>query len=467
MSSQFILANFSEKKLFAVAEFFSSYSGTCFLYSGGNNKEIAKRSFLGLFPFECVELIQGLLKITKKNEVIEKKIEDPWKGLEDHFFCKLAKEEIAFGWFGYGLGASADATYPVPMKFSETSEAYWQLCHVVLIYDHQNGELMITVEQSISEMDPSIQKWLNLFQTEQGWHAFFNEILDLSSQDRAGPQPTPLKSNSQQEKKYIEKVLKAQDLICAGEIYQVNLSQTFTFFNDLSPFLLFRHLCEQNPSPFSVFFHTKRTTIISNSPERFLQKTGEQLETRPIKGTIRRGSNTADDNFLKETLLSSPKERAELLMITDLMRNDLGRISQTSSVKIVKLWDCEAYTNVFHLVSVIRSVALRQLTPIKIIRACFPGGSITGCPKLRAMEVIEELENEPRGIYTGSIGYICGNEDFDLNIAIRTLVIQDDIATLKLGSGIVYDSIPHAEYQETLDKGVTFLKLLQNGSDES
>ncbi len=152
-------------------------------------------------------------------------------------------------------------------------------------------------------------------------------------------------------------------------------------------------------------------------------------------------------------------------MITDLMRNDLGKISTVGSVTTTDLWRCEAYANVYHLLSIIHSIVRQELTPLEIVRACFPGGSITGCPKLRAMEVIDELEKWPRGLYTGSIGYFTGDGDFDLNIAIRTLVKEKDCYSLQLGSGIVFDSDPEQEYQETLVKGATLFNILQNLSE--
>jgi para-aminobenzoate synthetase component 1 len=201
--------------------------------------------------------------------------------------------------------------------------------------------------------------------------------------------------------------------------------------------------------------------MISTSPERFLCKKDQWLETRPIKGTIQRGKTVEEDEILKKKLLSSSKERAELLMITDLMRNDLGKISVIGSVQALEIWRCEAYTNVFHLLSIIRSQARPELTPLDIVRSCFPGGSITGCPKLRAMEVIDQLEERSRGIYTGAIGYFTGGGNFDLNIAIRTLVANNHFFSLQLGGGIVIDSNPEEEYQETLFKGASIFQILQ------
>ncbi|KIC71266.1 anthranilate synthase component I family protein [Candidatus Protochlamydia amoebophila] len=253
----------------------------------------------------------------------------------------------------------------------------------------------------------------------------------------------------------------AKEWIFSGHVYQINLSQEFTFEGVLRPFDVFRQLIEINPAPFSAYLKADHYTIVSSSPERFLQKKEKLLETRPIKGTIQRGGYFEEDQLFKERLISSEKEKAELLMITDLMRNDLGKISEIGSVKTVDLWRCEAYTNVYHLISIIRSIALKHLKSLEIIRSAFPGGSITGCPKLKAMECIQKLENRSRGIYTGSMGYMTGKGDFDLNIAIRTLVFKDNYISFQVGGGIVIDSDPINEYAETLFKGDSLFRVLK------
>ena len=179
-----------------------------------------------------------------------------------------------------------------------------------------------------------------------------------------------------------------------------------------------------------------------------------------MKGTIQRGHSPEEDQRNRALLLASEKDHAELLMTTDLMRNDLGRVSETGTVVTEQIGRCEAYENVYHLISIIRSHAKPSLHPLELLRACFPGGSISGCPKIRAMEVIYALEKRARGIYTGSIGYINGNGDFDFNIAIRTCTIKNSEITVQLGGAIVADSDPHLEFEETLHKGKSIFKVL-------
>ncbi len=229
---------------------------------------------------------------------------------------------------------------------------------------------------------------------------------------------------------------------------------------DVDPFSLFRSLFLENPAPFACYLNFDGVSIVSSSPERLLSKTGSLLETRPIKGTIPRGKDQAEDKVNLSRLLHSEKDKAELLMITDLMRNDIGKTSLVGSVRTEELWRVEAYSNVFHLLSVIRSKAKADKHPLDLVRSCFPGGSITGCPKLRAMELILELEKRARKIYTGSLGYFSSEGDFDFNIAIRTLLVDNEGIDLQLGGAIVLDSNARLEYLETLHKGLSIFQVL-------
>lgn len=259
-------------------------------------------------------------------------------------------------------------------------------------------------------------------------------------------------------KSYCEKIARAHEWILDGEIYQVNLSQEFHLEGRSDPFAQFEAVYALNPAPFSVFMQCGTHAIVSSSPERFVCRRGDRLETRPIKGTAPRGKTAEEDRANKAHLLSSEKERAELLMITDLMRNDLSRVCEPGSVLVNELYRCEAYTNVFHLLSIIEGKG--SGSPISLLRELFPAGSITGCPKIRAMEAIRALEGRPRGVYTGSIGYLAHNGDFDFNVAIRTLVVHPTHVQIQLGGGIVSDSDPIKEYEETLHKGESLFTIL-------
>lgn len=456
------LPSFLHKRLLDLADYFAEFHGSCLLYSGGN-LDSAQRSFLGLFPYETVTINNHTLTLHKNNQFHNHFVENPWQGLQEHFFSSLNPDpdDMVFGWFGYGMGGFIDPALSIPYRSNSIPDAYWQRCAVTFIVDHHTQELSIRIASHALELVGHVEKtWLEQLSTLENCREFLHAISLLYPQQVCEASSKSIDEDSDRRNSYIEKVLQAQELIRAGEIYQVNLSQEFTCPYLEPPFLLFRQINALNPAPFSAYFRWKETSLVCTSPERFLCKTGQRLETRPIKGTIQRGRTEEEDNMFKARLLASPKERAELLMITDLMRNDLGKVSQTGSVIVESLWRCEAYTNVFHLISIISSIARRELSALEIVQSCFPGGSITGCPKLRSMEVIDDLEKRSRGIYTGSIGYFTSSGDFDLNIAIRTVVIQNDICTLQLGSGIVFDSIPDHEYQETLIKGESFFNLL-------
>jgi para-aminobenzoate synthetase component I len=251
------------------------------------------------------------------------------------------------------------------------------------------------------------------------------------------------------------------DYIRAGDVYQVNLSQRFTVPFQGDAFALFRHLWQRNPAPFFAYIQGSDHQILSTSPERFLLQTGRRVETRPIKGTRPRGRTTEEDVALRAELAASPKDDAELSMIVDLLRNDLGKVCRPGSVAVTEHKRLEAYQNVYHLVSVVEGELETEQNSVDLLRATFPGGSITGCPKVRAMEIIDELEPCRRHLYCGSIGYIGFHDTMDLSIAIRTATVVGDTLCFSVGGGIVFDSDPAAEYQETLHKGRTLMAACQ------
>ncbi|MEW6077269.1 MAG: aminodeoxychorismate synthase component I [Thermodesulfobacteriota bacterium] len=264
---------------------------------------------------------------------------------------------------------------------------------------------------------------------------------------------------------YREAVKKCIDYIAAGDVYQVNLSQRFSAAFSGDPYRLFLDLFAKNPAAFFAFIHAGDHHIVSTSPELFIRQRGRQLETRPIKGTRPRGRTPDEDRANSAALLSSSKDTAELSMIVDLLRNDLGRVCRGGSVRVTGHKQLEAYDNVFHLVSTVEGELRDDADGADIIAATFPGGSITGCPKIRAMEIIDELEPCRRHVYTGSIGYIGFHDSMDLSIAIRTAIIRGNRLYYSAGGGIVFDSDPADEYRETLAKAATVLNILDKGTD--
>ena len=261
---------------------------------------------------------------------------------------------------------------------------------------------------------------------------------------------------------YLRAIKKIRDYIRQGDVYQVNLSQRFQFPFQGDPFRFWEHLFSLNPAPFYAYVNAGDHCVLSTSMERFLFRRGAYVETRPIKGTRKRGKTLQEDEALRRELRESPKDSAELSMIVDLLRNDLGRICRPRSVRVAEHKRLESYQNVHHLVSIVTG-ELREATGYgEILRATFPGGSITGCPKIRAMEIIDELEPQVRHVYTGAIGYLGWHENMDLNVAIRTALVREGMCSFSVGGGIVYDSEEQDEYQETLHKARTLFDVLES-----
>ncbi|MCC6141384.1 MAG: anthranilate synthase component I family protein [Nitrospira sp.] len=272
----------------------------------------------------------------------------------------------------------------------------------------------------------------------------------------------------QTQRSYMNRVRRCQEYIAAGDLYQANLSHRFSVTSDgftgqaglateIQAYARLRHM---NPSPFSGLLRTETTSLISTSPERLVRLEGRSADTRPIAGTRRRGQDASDDRRLREELLSNEKERAEHLMLVDLERNDLGRVCETGSVLVDEFMSIEQYSHVSHLVSHISGQLRTDATGFDLLQAVFPGGTITGVPKIRCMEIIDELEPVRRGPYTGSMGYLSWSGDLDFNIIIRTLVLHEGRGSLQVGAGIVADSDPAKEYEETMHKAQAFLSAL-------
>lgn len=260
---------------------------------------------------------------------------------------------------------------------------------------------------------------------------------------------------------YLHRIEQIQRYIQDGDCYQVNFARRFSINASGDPWVAYQRLRQLNPAPFGAFLNTPGCQVLSSSPERFLYCRAGQVETRPIKGTCPRGLNSAQDARLAEALLHSSKDRAENLMIVDLLRNDLGKVCLPGSIVVPELFKLESFIRVHHLVSTVQGRLAPDQTALTLLRACFPGGSITGAPKLRAMQIIEEMETHRRALYCGTIGYIGFDGTMDSNITIRTLQYCNGEVHLWAGGGIVADSDPEEEYQETYHKASALLDLLQ------
>jgi para-aminobenzoate synthetase component 1 len=260
-------------------------------------------------------------------------------------------------------------------------------------------------------------------------------------------------------------VRNALEYIAAGDIFQVNLSQRFAASGQVEPLDLYLRLKAVSPAPFSAYLRWDALAVVSASPEWFYQTRGDHLVTRPIKGTRPRGETPAHDAMMVEELRNSVKDRAELTMIVDLERNDLGRICRYGSIRVDEPLTIESFAQVHHLVATVEGRLRPSSGPIDVVRALFPGGSITGAPKIRAMEIIDELEPTRRSLYTGAIGYFSRGGTSAFNIAIRTMLVEGDRVSYQVGGGIVADSDPENEYRETLAKGRGLRAVLEGAGE--
>lgn len=414
----------TKEQLLAFASQFSKEEGFALLFSGGDFST-STRSFLGLFPRRIVHALSSASQ-------------NPWNSLSEQI-----KEGFWFGYLSYEMGLG---TFDTSLS-DQSPLASFVHCAVVFCVDHVLGTMEVRYQEDITaEEKKKIEPFLE------------GKIQDFALNDL----DIRLKDSLISAEEYEQKIEIILEEIKKGNVYQVNLSHRAEWINHSDPFQIYCHLLKRNPVPFSAFLNFSDKTIVSLSPERFLSLEKGLLASYPIKGTAARGESFEEDQKSLDYLLHSEKEKAELLMITDLMRNDLGKVCKRGSVKVPKLASCEAYTNVFHMNSVIEGIIDEKYSFWEVLAACFPAGSITGCPKKSAMKLINKLEQSTRGVYTGAIGYIDCLQGFDFNVAIRTLEISGLNVSVRLGGGITIDSNPFSEYQETLHKGKTFFNTFHS-----
>ena len=353
-------------------------------------------------------------------------------------------------------------------------DLYFFLVEAFVAIDHDRSSAWLVFSPSPERL--ASEEWDGLYQ--EGQSRFLDMEAKLQSEDHVLDE-TPFDrvslqvSGEQSVSEYQDRVRECQQYIAAGDIYQANLSHRFLIEGLQESFssqakagaTIYRQLRRLNPSPHSAFLVLESDVIVCNSPERLVRLSDGNADMRPIAGTRPRGDGTLEDQCLVEELLSSPKERAEHLMLVDLVRNDLGRVCQYGSIRVDELMTVERYSHVMHLVSHVLGRLGEHFNGFDLIRAVFPGGTITGVPKIHCMEIIERLEPVRRGLYTGSIGFIGWNGNIDLNIVIRTLLLTKDSGYLQVGAGIVADSNPSREYQETLHKAQAFLQVLQHAKN--
>ena len=364
----------------------------------------------------------------------------------------------AVGAFAYDLGRQLEELPSQARSDVPTPEMSLGFYDWVLAHDRQTDTSWLVTtglpegsETAAAARQAQILDILAAWQTQANGRRHGREPFRLT---------TPLASNMTRAQ-YVAMVRRAQEYIAAGDIYQVNLSQRFAAEWEGSPWTLYERLRRESPVPFGAFLDLGASWVVSASPERFLHVRNGVVETRPIKGTRPRGNTAAEDSALAHELGVSAKDRAENLMIVDLLRNDLGKVCRLGSVRVPALWQVEGFSNVWQLVSTVTGELRPEADAVAVLEAAFPGGSVTGCPKIRAMEIIEELEPVRRGIYCGAIGYLGFDGAMDTSIVIRTVVLTPDRLYLQVGGAVVADSDPPAEYEETLVKARAARRVLE------
>ncbi len=429
--------------------------GTVLLMSGGR-QDSARHHILGVDPWLVLKSRGHALTLTVDGQTYNLEM-DPFEALRTinaHCRCEagISDAPLKAGLMGYLAYDLKDQLEDLP----RTSVDRWRLPQIclyapsaIVVQDTHTGKT--TLHESLRTLADG--------RTEGGhFEAAMRAYEGRPLQDEIFSIDATVRSNFDQDG-YEAAVERIREYIAAGDVYQVNLSQRFEAPFKGSAFGFFRTLFEANPAPFFAFINAGDHTVVSSSPERFIKLEGGRVETRPIKGTRPRCAEPAADKAMQDELLASTKDDAELSMIVDLLRNDLGRACRGGSVRVARHKALEAYQNVYHLVSTVEGELGDNQDAVDLIRAVFPGGSITGCPKIRAMEIIDELEPDRRHVYTGAIGYLSFHQTLDLNIAIRTAVIHRQRMAFSVGGGVVYDSDPRSEFEETLHKGQTVFKV--------
>ena len=435
-----------------------------FLDSALSVNGISRYSFLGFNPFLVMKVKGRKVTLTDKDGTLENE-GNPFEHLRNllkQFSILNTDESIPFqcgavGYLGYDLCHFIERLPGKAVDDIGLPDMYMAFYDTIISYDNHLGKCsVIGVDFGL---DSAIRDRVEQIAGSLSAKTVVSVQTDEPAYEKRATDPF-LKFNFTKEL-YMKAVRRIKDYIAAGDVYQVNLSQRIESRFDGPPHALYKRLRMINPAPFSCYLTFDNVAIVSSSPERFLNIQNRHVQTRPIKGTRPRGKDAGADEELKQKLLASPKDDAELTMIIDLLRNDLGRVCDYGSVHVKEKKVLETYPTVHHLVATVEGDLYERHDAIDLIKATFPGGSITGAPKIRAMQIIDELEPTKRSVYTGAIGYIGFNGNVDLNIAIRTFILNGNELYFQVGGGIVADSKEEEEYEETMHKAKALIDSLK------
>ena len=444
-----------------------------FLDSADNNEKTGRYSFIGYDPFLTVMSKDSNI-LTQSSKSITRKTGNPFDELRhllNSFHLENSFESIPFtcgavGYFAYDLCHYIEKLPDTTIDDIEFPEMCFSFYDTIIAVDHlENRCFLLSVNINQNSQKSTAKRVDHVLKMIRDGS---NTPYEEESRFNGSRIKRKIISNFSKEN-YLRAVERAKQYINAGDIYQVNLSQRFQTQIEASPYEIYKRLRKINPASFSSYLKFDNKYVISSSPERFLSLQNRpgsggmvrKIQTMPIKGTRPRGKDEDTNKKMQEELLSSKKDDAELAMIVDLERNDLGRVCNYNTVKVTEKKRLEAHPTVYHLVATVEGELHSRYDAIDLLKATFPGGSITGAPKVRAMQIIDELEPNKRSAYTGAMGYLSFNGNMDLNIAIRTFLVKDDHIFFQVGGGIVADSNPEDEYQETLHKARALIDTLE------
>lgn len=449
------------------------------LESVTGGEQVARYSFIGVGPSRAYVMRNGEIQCftaqdnggelyqVLEDDCLARQVPDPLEALRqvlNHYHRPLQPGLPRFsgglvGYLSYEMMRYFEPTVLL-QPHTEIPDAIFLLADTIVAFDHAYGKLLLIANIYLDENYDSIEKEKRRASAEARLDAILERLKAPLPQGAAVQKPelrSDLKSNLTRAQ-FTSAVSRAKEYIAAGDIFQVVLSQRLDRQTDATPFQIYRALRQLNPSPYMFFFDFDTLAgdppmcVIGASPEVHVRLEGRTASLRPIAGTRPRGDSPAEDAVLEKELLADPKERAEHVMLVDLGRNDLGRVCDYGSVQVPELMVVERYSHVMHIVSQVVGQLRPEYDAFDLLRATFPAGTVSGAPKIRAMQIIDELEDAPRGPYAGAVGYISYDGSLDTCIAIRTLVMRGRTVSIQAGAGIVADSDPESEYQETLNK---------------
>ena len=433
-----------------------------FLESADIGEKIARYSFLGFSPEKIIKLKNGTLNFNgNEQKNIDKPLNELKSIVSDYKIFNDKFPRFIGGLLGYFSYDFVRYIEDIGERVSDDlnhNDAEFMLVKDLVAFDHWREEVLLISNLFLKKKEDIIKAYTIAKKKINELEKEISLIRPVHLIRKSGD--LEIKSNFNKEK-FIHAVKSAKELIYSGDIFQVVISQRFECYPNVDPFAIYMALKEVNPSPYMYFLQFQDVTIIGSSPEILVNALDNKITIRPIAGTRPRGNDVVDDASLAREMLNDPKECAEHVMLVDLGRNDISKVSRFGKVEVTEFMTTEKYSHVQHIVSNIEGELRKDKDAFDAIDASFPAGTVSGAPKVRAMEIIENLEGTRRGIYGGAVGYFSFNKSMDFAIAIRTIVLQSGRAYIQAGAGIVADSIPENEYEETVNKCKAMLKAIR------